>query len=79
MEKVIQALASYDTVVLLKVKPLYGELIEVLRKMGRGQSTVFVERVGGPRQKVLSGLDAMVGHSPDYLSLMIVRQSENPA
>jgi len=74
MEKVIEALASYDTVVLLKVKPLYGDLLEVLRRMGRERSTVFVERVGGPRQKVLTGLDSMAGHSPDYLSLMIVRR-----
>jgi precorrin-2/cobalt-factor-2 C20-methyltransferase len=74
MGKVIEALATFDTVVLLKVKPLYGELLEVLARMGRERSTVFVERVGSPRQKVLSGLAAMAGHSPDYLSLMIVRR-----
>ena len=76
MGKVIEALAAFDTVVLLKVKPLYGELLEVLARMGRERSTVFVERVGSPRQKVLTGLAAMAGHSPDYLSLMIVRRPE---
>ena len=76
LEKVIEALASYDTVVLLKVKPLFGEILEVLRQMGRQGSTVFVERVGSSRQKVLTGLAEMAAHSPDYLSLMIIKRAE---
>ena len=75
MEKVIEALATYDTVVLLKVKPLFGEIIEVLRQMGRERSAVFVERVGGARQKVLTDLTEMAAHTPDYLSLMIIKQA----
>ena len=35
MEKVVEALNAFDTVVLLKVKPLFGELLEVLGMMGR--------------------------------------------
>lgn len=75
MDKVIAALAEYDTVVLLKVKPLFGEILEAVRQMGRERSVVFVERVGGVRQKVLTNLDEMAAHTPDYLSLMIVRRS----
>lgn len=75
MDKVIEAMATYDTVVLLKVKPVYGDILEVLRQMGRERSAVFVERVGGTRQKVLTDLDEMAAHTPDYLSLMIIRRS----
>ena len=75
MEKVIDALAHYDTVVLLKVKPLFGDILEVLRQMGRERSAVFVERVGGARQKILTDLAEMAGHTPDYLSLMIIRRN----
>jgi len=75
MDKVLQALAAYDTVVLLKVKPLFGEILEVLRQMGRERSTLFVERVGSPRQKVLTDLAEMATYTPDYLSLMIIRRS----
>lgn len=74
MEKVIEALATYDTVVLLKVKPLFGEILEVLRQMGRERSTLFVERVGTARQKVLTDFAEIASHAPDYLSLMIVRR-----
>jgi precorrin-2/cobalt-factor-2 C20-methyltransferase len=74
MEKVIEALATYDTVVLLKVKPLFGEILDVLRQMGREQSTLFVERVGSARQKVLTNFAEITRHVPDYLSLMIIRR-----
>lgn len=75
IEKVIEALAAYDTVVLLKVKPLFGEILEVIRQMGRERNALFVERVGGVRQKILTDLEEMAVHTPDYLSLMIIRRS----
>ena len=73
IEHIIHALAHYETVVLLKVKPLFAEILELLRQTGREKSTVFVERVGSPRQKVLTDFDAIAAHSPDYLSLMIIK------
>jgi precorrin-2/cobalt-factor-2 C20-methyltransferase len=74
MEKVIEALAAYDTVVLLKVKPFFREILEALGRMGRERSTLFVERVGSSRQKVLTDFAEISGHVPDYLSLMIIRR-----
>jgi precorrin-2/cobalt-factor-2 C20-methyltransferase len=79
MEKVVEALTKYDTVVLLKVKPLFGEILDVLRRMGRERSTLFVERVGTPRQKVLTDFAEIARHAPDYLSLMIIRQAADPS
>jgi precorrin-2/cobalt-factor-2 C20-methyltransferase len=78
MDKVVEALAAYDTVVLLKVKPLFKEIIATLRQMGRERSSLFVERVGSSRQKVLTDLADMAAHTPDYLSLMIIRQPGTP-
>lgn len=75
MDKVVDALVHYETVVLLKVKPVFGDILEVLRQMGRERNAVFVERVGSSRQKVLSTLDEMAAHTPDYLSLMIIRRN----
>jgi precorrin-2/cobalt-factor-2 C20-methyltransferase len=74
LEKVVEALASFDTVVLLKVKPIFGALLEVLKQAGREGSTLFVERVGSDRQKVLTDFAEISGHVPDYLSLMIIRR-----
>lgn len=74
IEAIRKALSEYDTVVLLKVKPIYAEIIALLKEMGRSGSSLFVERVGGERQKVLTDLDLMAAHTPDYLSLMIIRR-----
>lgn len=73
IEQIKAALESYETVVLLKVKPLFAEIVELLRVAGREQSTVFVERVGSQRQKVLTDFSEIAAHSPDYLSLMIIK------
>jgi len=78
MDQVSAGLENYDTVVLLKVKPLFGEILQLLRQTGRERSTLFVERVGSDRQKVLTDYDEMLAHTPDYLSLMVVKRPENP-
>lgn len=73
IEQIESALATHETVVLLKVKPLFAQIIELLRATGREQRTVFVERVGSSRQKVLTDFNDIAAHSPDYLSLMIIK------
>lgn len=73
IEQIEAALATYETVVLLKVKPLFAQIIELLRAAGREQRTLFVERVGSSRQKVLTDFGDIAAHSPDYLSLMIIK------
>ena len=73
IEQIVAALTHFETVVLLKVKPLFSEIIDLLRTTGREQRTVFVERVGSPRQKVLTDFSEIAAHSPDYLSLMIIK------
>ena len=73
IEQIKAALETYETVVLLKVKPLFSAIVELLRTAGREQSTVFVERVGTPRQKVLTDFGEIAAYSPDYLSLLIIK------
>jgi len=73
IEVIKAALETYETVVLLKVKPLFPAIVDIIRAAGREQSTVFVERVGSPRQMVLTDFSEIVSHSPDYLSLMIIK------
>ena len=74
LDAIEKALHHYETVVLLKVKPLFGEILALLERTGHASGALFVERAGSSRQKVLTDLAAMKTHSPDYLSLMIIRQ-----
>jgi precorrin-2/cobalt-factor-2 C20-methyltransferase len=73
IEQMAAALAHYETVVLLKVKPLFSDILNLLRQTGRENRTVFVERVGSSRQKVLTDFSEIAAHIPDYLSLMIIK------
>lgn len=73
--QIAAALAQFETVVLLKVKPLFADILELLQQAGREKSTVFVERVGSSRQKILTDFAQIAAHSPDYLSLLIIKQS----
>ncbi len=73
IEQIRAALETCETVVLLKVKPLFPAIVELLRSLKDSRSAVFVERVGSPRQKVLTSIDEIAAHTPDYLSLMIIK------
>lgn len=73
IEQIKSALDGSETVVLLKVKPLYPAILDLLKSSGREQRVVFVERVGSSRQKVLTNFAEISAHSPDYLSLMIIK------
>lgn len=71
--QIAAALGQFETVVLLKVKPLFADILELIRKTGRENSTLFVERVGSSRQIVLTDFSQIAAHSPDYLSLLIIK------
>lgn len=67
-------LADFDTLVLLKVKPLMEELIDWLQRRDLLAGTAFIERCGAPDERVLRGheLLALRGQKVSYLSLMLV-------
>lgn len=73
-ERIAAALARFETVVLIKIKPRFADVLQILRQSGRDRSTVLVERAGSARQQVLSEFAAIEAHTPDYLSLLIVKR-----
>ena len=69
-------LADFDTLVLLKVKPLIGELLDWLERRELLGHASFVERCGAPDEQVADTpetLRALRERKVSYLSLMIVR------
>lgn len=69
-------LPDFDTLVLLKVKPLIGELIDWLASRDLLGHTRFIERCGAPDEREVSTpaeLLALRDTKVSYLSLMIVR------
>lgn len=66
-------LADFDTLVLLKVKPLVDELIDWLERRDLLGHAQFIERCGAPDERVVTDLPSLRGQKVSYLSLMIVK------
>lgn len=68
-------LTDFDTLVLMKVKPLLDELIDWLERRTLLDGAHFIERVGAPDERRFSGADilALRGTKVSYLSLLIVK------
>lgn len=68
-------LTDFDTLVLMKVKPLLDELIDWLERRALLGGAHFIERVGAPDERRYSSRDilALRGTKVSYLSLLIVK------
>lgn len=72
IDMIERLLADFDTLVLLKVKPIINELIELVERRGLQEECYFVERVGTDDERVLHDITQLRDTIPNYLSLMII-------
>ena len=63
---------AFDTLVLLKVKPLLDPLLDLLERRGLTAQACFVEKVGTPDERVVTGVGILRGEQVNYLSLLLV-------
>ena len=66
-------LDEFDTLILLKVKPLLDEVIELLERRGLLETSCFIEKVGSPEERVIRDLGSLKGATVNYLSLLLVQ------
>ena len=68
-------LPDFDTLVLMKIKPLLDELLDWLERKELLAGAHFIERVGALDERRLSGTEllALRGSKVSYLSLLIVK------
>lgn len=66
-------LDEFDTLVLMKIKPLLDETIELLERRGLLGAACFVEKVGAPDQRIVRDVARLKGEAANYLSLLLVR------
>jgi len=71
-------LNDFDTLVLLKVKPLLDELIAWLRRRGLLRHARFVEKVGTPEERIVEDISVLEGEVVHYLSLLLVKNPARP-
>lgn len=73
VEMLDRLLADFDTLVLLKVKPLLDEILDLLEARGLLAQSAFIEKAGTPEERVERDLNRLRGEKVNYLSLLLVR------
>jgi precorrin-2/cobalt-factor-2 C20-methyltransferase len=78
VDTVERLLPEFDTLVLLKVKPLLDDLIDMLERRGLVAYSCFLEKVGTPEERIVRDLSRLKGEKVNYLSLLLVRNPQRP-
>lgn len=73
LEELDSLLPHFDTLVLLKVKPLLDSLIDWLETRGLLEHVVFVEKAGAPEERIIRDVTVLKGEAVNYLSLLLLR------
>lgn len=73
IEVIDHLLDEFDTLALMKVKPLMDEVIELLERRELLASSVFVEKVGAPDERIVRDVARLKGEAVNYLSLLLVQ------
>lgn len=76
VELIDHLLDEFDTLVLMKVKPMLDEVIDLLERRDLLATSCFVEKVGAAGERVIRGrrdLATLKGEPAHYLSLLLVQ------
>ena len=69
-----EAIASYDTIVLMKVNRTLLEALANLEKLGLAGKGIYVRRASTAREQVVRDLQQLSEENLDYFSLLIIRK-----
>lgn len=69
-------LADFDTLVLLKVKPLLDDIIDLLEQHNLLEHSYFVEKAGTPDERVIHNVRELRGQTVNYLSLLLIKNPQ---
>ena len=78
VDTVERLLPEFDTLVLLKVKPLLDDLIDMLTRRGLLAHSCFLEKVGTPEERIVRDPLRLKGEKVNYLSLLLVKNPQRP-
>ncbi|MDD2663933.1 MAG: precorrin-2 C(20)-methyltransferase [Dechloromonas sp.] len=73
VEVINHLLDEFDTLALLKVKPLLDEVIDLLERRELLATSVFIEKVGSPEERIVPDVASLKGEKVNYLSLLLVQ------
>lgn len=78
IEQIERLLLDFDTLVLLKVKPLLDDIIDLLRRRDLLEHSCFIEKSGAPEERVIHDVASLYRQKVNYLSLLIIKNPNRP-
>lgn len=76
LSMIASLLNDFDTLVLLKVKPMLDNIIDFLQQKNLLSHSCFIEKAGSTQQRVIHDILRLRGEKVNYLSLLII--THNP-
>lgn len=70
--RLAELLNQFDTLVLLKVSPVFDQVLDQLEALGLADQALYARRAGRPEQELHVGLSSLRGKVHDYFSLVII-------
>lgn len=78
IEVIERLLTEFDTLVLLKVKPILDDIIDLLDAKGLLEHTRFIEKAGAPEERIITDVASLRDAKVNYLSLLLVQNPGRP-
>lgn len=69
-------LDDFDTLILLKVKPLLNDIIDLLERRNLLAHSCFIEKSGAPEERIVRDVASLKHEKVNYLSLLIVKNPQ---
>ncbi|MFV2060880.1 MAG: precorrin-2 C(20)-methyltransferase [Gammaproteobacteria bacterium] len=66
-------LIDFDSLVLIKVKPILEDIINLLEKHNLLEHSSFIEKAGAPEERIVTDIKQLRGQKVNYLSLILVK------
>ncbi len=73
LDVIARMLEEFDTLILLKVKPLLDDLIDLVTERGLLSHSSFIEKAGSPQERVVREVASLKGEKVNYLSLLLIK------
>lgn len=73
IDMIEKMLVDFDTLVLLKVKPLLNDIIALLEEKSLLDHAVFVEKAGAREERIVTDVRSLRNQKVNYLSLLLVK------
>ncbi len=70
-------LNDFDTLVLLKVKPILDNIIDLLQDKKLVQNSCFIEKAGTLQERLIHDIPSLRGKKVNYLSLIIIYNNQH--